>query len=293
VVFPGFKKGVKKKMKILMCTNGKKHAENAIRFAGELFGASKPDVILLYVKVPPRKAKKDFLDKGAEILSKFGIKARTKLVTNKSIVQGILEEKRKGNYEMLVLGSRGVSDILPGISSKILGDVPSNILQHISISTLIVKEPAHIDKVLICTDGSAAAEKAVKFWGKLDKTNRQEDVNWRSPSVHLINVIPEFYTRFKDFLGPVSKEHLDILGSLPGKRTEVLYKDKKILEKYGVKVKVKLREGHVDQEILEEGDGHDLIVMGRKGQRRDTFGHHLIPIVQQSKIPVLVIKSKS
>jgi len=279
-------------MKILICTNRKKHAESAIRFAGNLFGALKPEVTLLYIKIPSQIRKKDFLDKGAEILSKFGIRAKTKIVTNKSIVQGILEEKRKGNYEMLVLGSRGASDILPGISSKILGDVPSDILEHVSISTLIVKEPEHIDKVLISVDGSLSSEEAVRFWGKLDKTARQENADWHSPSVDLINVIPEFYTRFKDFLGPVSKEHLDILGSLPGKRTEVLYKDKGILKKYGIEAKIKLREGHLTEEIFKEASNCDLIVMGRKGHRRATFGHSLIQIVQQAKIPVLVIKSK-
>ena len=66
------------------------------------------------------------------------------------------------------------------------------------------------------------------------------------------------------------------------------------MEEYNLEAKVKLREGHVADEILKEADrDYDLIVMGRKGERRSTFGHNLIPIVQQSKIPVLIIKSKS
>ena len=292
-------------MKILICTNGKKHSKDAIRFAGKLFQGLKPEVTLLYIKTSkPRKSKisgprksehsEDFLMEEAERLNKINIKTETKVLINENIVQGILEEKRKGNYNLLVLGSRGVSSILPGISSKILGDLPSDILKHVSISTLIVKEPEDIDKVLISTDGSSSAEEAIRFWGKLNKMNSKENKSWQSPSVNLINVIPEFYSRFKDYLGPVSKEQLDIMGSLPGGRTKILYKAKKVLNEYGIKAKIELREGHLAQEILKEADrDYDLIVMGRKGQRKSTFGHNLIPIVHQSKIPVLVIKSKS
>ncbi len=101
------------------------------------------------------------------------------------------------------------------------------------------------------------------------------------------------YFRFKDYLGPTSEEQLDIFGSLPRERTKILYKDKKVLEEYEIEAKVKLREGLVAQEVLKEAErNYDLIVMGRKGQRSSTFGHNLIPIVQQSTIPVLVIKSK-
>ena len=281
-------------MKILICTNGRKHSEDAIRFAGKLFQGLKPDVILLYIKTLKSKVNEEFLKKEIETLRGFGIKAKTKIISNKSIVQGILKEKKKWKYNLLVLGSRGVSSTLPGISTKILGDIPSDILKHISISTLIVKEPEHIDKVLICTDGTSSSEESIRFWGKLEKINSKKNKSWQSPIVNLINVIPEFYSRFKDYLGSVPEKQLDILGSLPGERTKILYKSKSILEEYNLEAKVKLREGHVADEILKEADrDYDLIVMGRKGERRSTFGHNLIPIVQQSKIPVLIIKSKS
>lgn len=283
-----------KTMKILICTNGRKHSEDAIRFAGNLFQGLSPEVTLLHIRSSKFKTDENFLTEEVESLNNLGIQTKSKTLINKDIVQGILKEKRRGKYDLLVLGSRGVSSIIPGISTKILGDIPSEILKHVSISTLIVKEPERIDKVLICTDGSPSAEEAVRFWGKLEKMNCEKNKLWQSPFINLINVIPQFYSRFKDYLGPVSEKQLDIFGSLPGKRTKILYKDKKVLEEYNIEAKVKLREGHVAQEILKEAERDiDLIVIGRKGQRKSTFGHNLIPIVQQSKIPVLVIKSKS
>lgn len=280
-------------MKILICTNGKKHSEDAVRFTGRLFRGLMSDVTLLYIKTS-KSVSNNFLQKEVEILNSFNIKAKTKIIESQNIVKGILKEKRKGNYNLLVLGSRGVSSIIPGISTKILGDIPSDILKHVSISTLIVKEPRQIYKVLINTDGSPSAEKAIRFWGKLNKIKQEENNSGVIPLVNLINVIPEVYSRFKDYLGPVSEDQLDILSSLPGERTKILFKDKKILEEYGIEAKIKLREGHVAQEVLKEAErNYDLIVMGRKGQRASTFGHNLIPIVQQSKIPVLVIKSKT
>jgi len=110
-----------------------------------------------------------------------------------------------------------------------------------------------------------------------------------------VNVIPEIYTRFKDFLEPVSKNQLEMFGTLPGKRTEYPYRAKEILASYSMEARVKLREGHVAEEILKEAEnGYDLIIMGHRGwksEKNPTLGRQARRVIRQAKIPVLVIKS--
>jgi len=162
------------------------------------------------------------------------------------------------------------------------------IIQKVETSLLIVKDPRPLHKVLICTDGSPHAEEAIHFWGKLNIPTH--------PKINIINVVPEIYSRFKDILEPVSETQLEMLGTLPGKRTEYLYKAKDILAKYNIQAKVKLREGQAAEEILkEEENDYDLIVMGtggRKGDKKNTLGRQTRRVIRQAKIPVLAIRAK-
>jgi len=220
-------------------------------------------------------------------LANYALGVRTK-IREGYISDEIIRESREGNYDLLVIGSRGYSEILAGISEVILGDIARYIVQKAQTSVLVVKEPRPLRKVLICTDGSSHAEEAIHFWGRLGIPAR--------PKVNIINVVPEIYTRFKDILEPVAKSQLDMLGTLPGKRTQYLYKAKDILGKYGIEAKIKLREGQAAGEILKEAENdYDLIVMGtggRKGDKKDTLGRQARRVIRQAKIPVLAIRPK-
>jgi len=277
-------------MKILMCTNGQEHAEKAINFAGSLFFSVKPEICVLTVarssiQSPRMEAK--WLERAKNILEKYDIQAKTK-VREGYISDEITRESREGDYDLIVIGSRGYSEILVGITEIILGETANYIVEKAEVSLLVVKEPRPLHKVLICTDGSSYAEKAIHFWGELNVSSQ--------PKVNIINVVPEIYSRFKDILEPVAETQLDMLGTLPGKRTEYLYKAKSILSKYDIQAKVKLREGQAAEEILKEAENdYDLIVMGRggrKGDKRDTLGRQARRIIRQAKIPILVVKPK-
>lgn len=278
-------------MKILMCTNGQEHAEGAINFAGQLFKGIKPQVNIVAVTrklIPPAKREEQWLERARRIVESYDIKAQTK-IREGYICDELIRESREGDYDLLVIGSRGYSEILAGVSEIVLGEIAQHVIQKIESSILVVKEPKPLHKILICTDGTYHAEEAIHFFGGLNLPQQ--------PKVNIINVVPEVYSRFKDILEPVSESQLDMLGNLPGKRTEYLYRAKDILAKYNIQAKVKLREGQAAEEILREAESdYDLIVMGtggRKGDKKDTLGRQTRRVIRQAKIPVLAIRPKS
>lgn len=277
-------------MKILMCTNSQEHAEKAIRFAGSLLKSLDPEVTLLTVNretVESSKMNGQPLRRASKILSDFEIIPKT-LVKKGHPVTEILKETIHGNYDLLVIGSRGFSDILTSVSEVILGETAQKIISAVETSLFVVKEPKTLNKIMICTDGSPHAEKAIHFWGKLKLLPQ--------PRINVVNVIPEIYSRFKDYLEPVSENQLEMFGSLPGKRTEYIYKAKEILASYRLEAKAKLREGYASEEILKEAENdYDLIIMGQRGwknEKKRVLGRQAIRVIRQSKIPVLVIKSQ-
>lgn len=276
-------------MKILMCTNGQEHAEMAIKFAGSLFRFLEPGVTVLSVSkkpVEPSELDKQWLKRASKVLSDFGIIPKT-LFREGNTVEEIFKESKEGRYDLLVIGSRGYSDILVSVTEVILSETAQKIVPIIETSILIVKEPKSLNKIMICTDGSPPAENAIHFWGKLKVLPQ--------PKINIVNVIPEIYTHFKDFLEPVSDNQLAMFETLPGKRTEYLYKAKDILASYGLEARVRLREGHAAEEILKEAENdYDLIIMGhrgRKNKKKPFLSRQARRVIRQAKIPVLVIKS--
>ena len=277
-------------MKILMCTNGQEHAEKALNFAGQLLRSIKPESSVVTVTkklVPPLQMEEKCLQRAKKILGNYGILPTTK-IREGCVTEEIIRESREGDYDLLVMGSRGYSEAFVGVTEVVLGEITQDILKKVQTSLLVVKEPRPVHKVLICIDGSGPSEEASHFWGKLSILPQ--------PKVNIINVVPEIYSRFKDILEPVSETQLEMLGTLPGKRTEYLYKAKDILTKYNVQAKVKLREGQASEEILKEAQNdYDLIVMGTGGRKGDKkgLGRQTRRVIREAKIPVLAIKPKN
>jgi len=279
-------------MRILVNTNGKKYSEQAMHFAGRLFRSLKPIFTILYVLEPSssisEELAKKYLERGQEILSKYKLKAKTKL-TNGQKAEQVVKVAKTGSYDLVVLGARGTALALRSLSEYNIGKVSDRVIQVIANSFLLVKNPPmQIKKVLLCIDGSADSLAAINFWGKLNQKQKVQDVQ-----VNILNVIPEFYTHFKDILGPVAKEQLKSLETLPETRTRYLFDVKRILTKYGIKSQIRLREGQAAEEILKESErNYDLIVVGlrgRKAQRKSTIGRQALKIARYAKVSVLVV----
>lgn len=137
------RKDVKPK-KILVGTDGSQQAEEAVRCAGYLAKALKARVMLLSVIPPPEQEEKrgrapgvpgeKHLEKGKRILKRMGIEAGTKLREGDA-AEEILREAKKGRYNLVVTGSRGLSKL----ERLVMGHVSMNVLEKAETNVLIVR----------------------------------------------------------------------------------------------------------------------------------------------------------
>ena len=254
-------------------------------FFADLFGEADLQATILYVRPTsePVSVGESPLKEDTGMLADYGISAHPK-IREGEISREILTEVNEGGYDLLVLGSRGGHELL-GIGDLLLSETADQILPHCQTSLLVVKEPKPLHKILIATDGSQDSQSAIRLWGSLKTTGE--------PRVNVVNVVPEIYSHFRDFLEPVSEAQLEVLGTLPGERTKYLYQAKDALAEFGMDARVRLREGHAAEEILKESQrDYDLILMGlrgRKAHKKGTPGRQTIRVIQRAKMPILAV----
>lgn len=282
-------------MKILIATDGQKYSDEAVRFAGLLFQKAGPDITIVHVHPDEdaRETKKEckiYLDNAQATLEKFGLSAKTKMVEGE-IVEELLVEMKEGNYDLLVLGSKGVSRVLSAVAENVLRKSTLKLAERINSAIMIVKNPPNvINQVLVCTDGSPFIEQAIDFWGRLPKVNE--------PRVVVLNIIPELFSGFSSELKSVTPDLLKVLSKVPGSRTAVVNRARDILERYGIEVKTKLREReYAAEEILKEEKevDYDLIVMGYRGAKYrgvQAAGSQALAVAMQSQTSVLIYQPR-
>lgn len=129
--------------KVLFCTDGSKYAKEAIRFGGELI--KEIDCTTMVLNVTPwitdesERLAKDIAEEGAEIIRNLGIDASAKAIIGKEIVKEILEETDEGNFDLIVVGSRGLS----GIHRFLLGSTTLKLVNRTSQPILVYKRRHH------------------------------------------------------------------------------------------------------------------------------------------------------
>ncbi len=150
-------------MKILVCTDGSEQSQKAISKALEIAGGRNTDVVTLFsvsevrydfpqaahdrVPLTPedierfkelgeldRAELKTKLEDAAKIFEKNNIEVNTVVETGHP-AEAIARYAAKGNYDMIVIGSRG----LGGLKKLLLGSVSSAVLQEATCSVLVVK----------------------------------------------------------------------------------------------------------------------------------------------------------
>jgi len=139
------------KKKILVPVDGSEAAKKAIEVAGELAELRKNDVVLYYVMPDTIHALrtldneqvrneiqnkgKEILDEAAKVIEKYPIvRYETKLEAGNPAVK-IIEEVAAGDYELIVMGSLGMS----GHKLFAMGSVANQVSHHANCSILIVK----------------------------------------------------------------------------------------------------------------------------------------------------------
>ena len=135
--------------KILLAVDMSDHARKAVPAAAELAKAGGGDVHVLHVRelhypVPPRvvgdspEEAQQLLDGVVEELKKTGVTAdgAVRTSTGGSPASAILEQAREVGAGMVVLGSRGLSDL----GGLLLGSVAHKVIQLSACPVLVVRD---------------------------------------------------------------------------------------------------------------------------------------------------------
>lgn len=118
-------------MKILVCTDGSRPAKEAIIFFSDLVRVFDHKITILSVKTAGVDTK-EALRESKRFFSEKGIKVETK-EREGNVADEILNESIEGRYDLIVMGSRGLS-----LHKTFFGSISHRVVEHAKIPVLIV-----------------------------------------------------------------------------------------------------------------------------------------------------------
>ena len=282
--------------KILVPLDGSDLAELALPYAQELVSAFDSELILLYVSEPAEHEylhmHQLYLEKVAVQMKKL-VKRVSPLVVSGKPAEEIVKYTEKNDIGLIIMASHGRSGIIPWAT----GGIASKVIDATGVPLLLIKttKPRRktkgkhlISRILLPLDGSEAGEAAI---------TRVKELKFRfEAEVILLEVVPE-------------GRHLRTVGGLdyilfPEQELETFkteareYLDKvyKRMQRGKGELKVEIKSGEVVKEILNYAKRKkaSLIAIsshGHSGMTKWVFGSTAQEIIQDSPIPVLVVKS--
>ena len=271
-------------MKILICSDGKPAADNAIRLAA-LLAPVAPAITLLGIaehagqEGPLRQA----LENEADFLRTRSLSSEIKLGSGEP-VQQIVEETTRNKYDLVIIGGRETGSRGSYWQPKSIYEVIKSIEPPVLVA---IGECAKLQRILVCTGGKEFIEQALQFTGKLAAPIHA--------SVTLLHVMAEPPAMYADLV-----QMEEDVESLLASRSELgtnLAEQKKDLERFGVSAEVRIRHGIVLDQVfaeLEHGD-YDMIVSG-SSRARGMLRHYIMgdltrEILNRARRPVLVARA--
>ena len=281
--------------KILVPLDGSDLAELALPYAQEIASAFNSELILLYVSEPADEEHLHmhqlYLEKLAGQLKKQ-LKRVSPVVTSGKTVDEIVKYTEKNDIRLIIMASHGSSGIIPWAA----GGIASKVIDAIGVPLLLIKETKRrktkekhlISRILLPLDGSEAGEAAI---------TRAKELKARlEAEVILLEVVP---------LG----RHLRTVGGLdyilyPEPEIETFKKEaKEYLDKVYKRLQrgkgeltIAISSGEVTKEILDYAKKKRVSLIaisshGHSGMTKWVFGSTAQKIIQDSPIPVLVVKA--
>jgi nucleotide-binding universal stress UspA family protein len=280
--------------KILVPLDGSDLAELALPYAEELAAAFKSELILLYAGTASEEEylhmHELYLEKMAAETKKM-VKRVIPVVVSGKPAEAIIQYTEKNGIRLIVMASHGRSGIIPWVD----GGIASKVIDGIGVPLLLIKETKRrqtkekhlISRILLPLDGSAAGEAAI--------TRVKELKSRLEAEVTLLGVVP---------LG----EDIRTIGGLdyllyPERQIEIFraeakeYLDKvyKRLKRGKGELKMEIRTGEIAKEILKYAKQKrvNLIAIashGHSGMTKWVFGSTAKKIIEDSPVPVLVVK---
>jgi nucleotide-binding universal stress UspA family protein len=277
--------------KIMVPLDGSDLAELALPYAKELAGAFNSELVLLYVSEP---ADDEHLHMHQLYLERLAVQMKKKqqlkrvspVVISGKTFEGIVKYTEKNDVRFIIMASRGS----PNIASKVIEatGVPLLLVKE-SKRRRQAKEKHLISRILLPLDGSEAGEAAI--------TRVKELKSRLEAEVILLDVVP-------------TGRHLRTVGGLDyilypeteletfrNEAREYLEKVYKRLQRGKGELKVEIRTaGDVVKEILNYAEKKRVSLIaiashGHSGMTKWVFGSTAKKVIENSPIPVLVVKS--
>jgi len=178
-------------------------------------------------------------------------------------VDEILEETDLGDYDLVIVGSRGHK----GYSTHFVGSTALRVSDLAACSVLIAKNMKEDDAFLLCTDGSKLAERAEIIGAEMAQK--------LGAKMTILSVADESENK---------EEAMQL-----ARRADM------ILAQMGIKAAQKVRVGRPSEEIIDEAKDHDIVVMGASGSsavKKFFLGSTPLKVIEYGECPVLVVREK-
>jgi nucleotide-binding universal stress UspA family protein len=291
-------------MRILLCTGGSPHGQNALLLGASLAQRSPTAATLLGVVERPgdRALVVRALEEGREWLASA---PEPRILTREGHAsEEILAEAARERYDLVVVGTRGRR----GITRILLGSTAERIVRHATVPVLLVQgERDSVERVLISTAAGGPALASVEYGGHVAQlagahvtvlhVMSQVLATPVLPHAGALQVMPqtpappdEPGSRFADL--KASAEQLMKDGTPEGMH---LQEALGTLAELSVPAEARVRHGLVVDEILAEiyeGD-HDMVVVGSRparGWTRFLLDDLSQQIIDCTDRPVLVVR---
>jgi len=273
-------------MNILICSDGTAASDGAAQLGGELARATKAQVTLLGIVEKPADEQplRQALDRETSILRQSGVELQPVFQTGEPTAQ-ILGETSARKYDLIVIGSRRKNHSGHFWQSQRTYEIIKAVAPPVLVA---IGKHERLSRILLCSGGKRFIDHAVRLTGTIAAALHAE--------VTLFNVMaepPAIYAHLIEM-----EEDVD---SLLASRSELgrnLAADKKVLEKLGVTVNVRVRHGFIVAQLLNEmrEGNYDVIVSG-SSRARGPLQHYIMgdvteAILENAECSVLVARSQ-
>jgi len=281
--------------KILVPLDGSDLAELALPYAEELAVAFDSELVLLHVSEP---SKKEYLHMHQLYLEKIAgqtrklVKRVSPVLVSGNLVEEIVTTTEKNDIRLIVMASHGHSGIIPwatdGVATKVIEATGVPLLLVKATKRPKTKPERLISRILLPLDGSAAGEAAITRVKELKATLGAE--------VILLDVVAEA----QDMRTIGGIDHIlypeTEIETFKKEAKEYLDKVYKRLQPGKGELKAEIRSGKVVKEILNYAKKKKVGLIaiashGHSGKTKWVFGSTAQKVIEDSPIPVLVVKS--
>ncbi len=272
-------------MKILICSDGSKHVEHAIKVGAAIAGGCRAEVTLLGIMETAGQTDMilDSLKRAQSLLADRKISAE--LITKSgNAIEEIIRHTEEHKYDLVVIGASRKQTAggfwISSKSFKLIKELKPPVLS-------VAADISKVQRILICSGGKGYIEKAVRLAGEVAKG--------LGASITLLHVMPEPPAMYSTL--PGIEEDTEVLLRSESELAINLRTARDTLQQLGIAADIRLRRGSVLEGILSEihQGSYDLVVTGSalsRSLRTYVLGDLSREVINRTSCAVLVVRSQ-